>query len=597
MYASPSSAGWSHEELLGKLKWLMLIRLLLVALLIGFLAFLHLRYGEQTLYHPSKILTLSVIVLLATGVYYLLFRGGWHPRAQAYLQMTGDVCFVTLLLLVSGGVQSAFPPIYNLPVLASALLLFRRGAFLVAGLSAILYGGLANLQYYGFLRGIAGAWPEGEGVLYALFLNILTFFVIGYLGSELSERLIRVSRRLEERQDRLLDLQVFSNEVIQSMSSGLFTTDLEGRMTSVNPAAEAITGQPALGVLGKSVTKVFPFPVIQETAGRMASGVFPPRRFEAETTRREGGRLILGMTLSPFKDREGRVKGMIGIFQDLTRLMEMEEEIKRKDRLAALGEMAAGVAHEIRNPLASLSGSIEVLKGERSLDDEGRRLMEIVLRETDRLNQIVSDFLTFARPKPPQRTQCRIETLLEETLELIRKRPECQVGIDSYRDGIKIVTQFQEQPAGVEVCVDPHQMRQVFWNLAINALASMPDGGTLTVTTEYRNPKSNSLNPPLISPSLFPSPLAGEGRVGVTGGKGGFDVRPRLPVPMESGTAGRAGTSDSGSSVKIVFSDTGEGIDRKHLGRVFNPFYTTRPGGTGLGLAVVDRILEAHDGS
>jgi two-component system sensor histidine kinase PilS (NtrC family) len=252
--------------------------------------------------------------------------------------------------------------------------------------------------------------------------------------------------------------------------------------------------------------------------------------------RKDGTRLILAMSLAPLQARERRA-GIVGVFQDITPLKKMEEVVRRKQWLATIGELSAGLAHEIRNPLAALSGAIQVLRKDLHTTDVNRPLLDLTLRETERLNGIVSDFLQYARPRPLNLKQCEVNELVQDTIQLLEQTPE-------YGGQIRFMRHFSSD--GVVTMVDPDQMRQVFWNLGLNACQAMSDGGTLTVETRR-------LAPPL----------------------GGME----------------------GESIEIVFADTGPGIPEEHLHKIFYPFFTTKEGGTGLGLSLVHRIMDEHKGS
>jgi two-component system sensor histidine kinase PilS (NtrC family) len=276
-----------------------------------------------------------------------------------------------------------------------------------------------------------------------------------------------------------------------------------------------------------------------------------PQRFEGEILKRDGGttaaggataaggHCFLGATISPLRNDQGETIGVIGIFQDLTKLKMMEEEMYQKRWLASIGEMAAGMAHEIRNPLASLSGSIQLLKKEPSLLLENQRLMDIALHEIDRLNAIITEFLLYAKPLPPRRKWVSIDQLLSESMEFIQKSKEAA-------QSTQIVLKMSEPPSFL--FADPDQMKQVFWNLAMNAFAAMPQGGTLTLTTK----QTSSM---------------------------------------------RDDNANGEEAIEFYFQDTGAGISKEDLPKIFYPFFTTKSSGSGLGLPIVQRIIEQHHGA
>jgi two-component system sensor histidine kinase PilS (NtrC family) len=252
-------------------------------------------------------------------------------------------------------------------------------------------------------------------------------------------------------------------------------------------------------------------------------------RQEIVARTRAGGSRPLGISISFLTEHSQRRRGAIAVFQDLTEVHEMRERVRKADRLAAIGELSAGIAHELRNPLASISGSIEMLYNELKLDGENTRLMELIMRESDRLDRIISDFLDFAKLRTPRKSPAKLERALEETLTLLSKNAEKSEGI---------TTRLDCEPRLPEVWLDDEQMRQVFLNLAINSCEAMDHEGTLEITA-----------------------------------RGSRDGR-----------------------VRVSFTDTGPGIDPEQMKRMFEPFFTTKEGGTGLGLALANKIVAAHGG-
>jgi two-component system sensor histidine kinase PilS (NtrC family) len=314
----------------------------------------------------------------------------------------------------------------------------------------------------------------------------------------------------------------------------VFTTDDGGRITSFNPAAQEATGYSFEQVQGRPWREVFNWHPSQQNDERMLEAS-ANRRFEVECKRADGSRLILGMTLSPLHE-QGEETGLVGVFKDLTQIRALEEEMRRKDWLASLGEMSAGMAHEIRNPLGALAGAMQMLRKDLHVDETSQRLMDIAVREATRLDTIITQFLQYARPPALNLAEFDLNKVLAETLDLVQHEART-------RTNIKIVTSL----AGGALLgqVDQDQMKQVFWNLATNAFDAMPKGGQLTIATCCR-------------------------RIDVGGRKA--DV------------------------VEISFQDTGGGIPKKNLAKIFLPFFTTKKQGSGLGLAAVHRIVDLHGG-
>ncbi len=410
----------------------------------------------------------------------------------------------------------------------------------MASIAGIFYGAIVDLQYYRSTYQITlFEWlPRTElhvpEIFYNLSLNLLGFIMVGYLSGTLAEKLRSTGERLEEKDRDLTGLQEFHQFVLESIDSGLFTTDPEGRLTSFNRRAEEIMGYSQAEVRRRFWWEVFAWPAPTGQSGILPAGM--SHRLEEVGRRKDGTRLILAMSLAPLQAR-GWSAGIVGVFEDITPLKKMEEVVRRKQWLATIGELSAGLAHEIRNPLAALSGAIQVMRKDLYTTDVNRPLLDLALRETERLNGIVSDFLQYARPRPLNLKQCDVTELVQDTIHLLEQTPE-------YGGKIRFIRHLA--PDGVVTMVDPDQMRQVCWNLGLNACQAMPDGGTLVVAT-------------------------------------------RRVAPPVGGT--------EGDSVEIVFEDNGPGIPEEHLHKIFYPFFTTKEGGTGLGLSLVHRIMDEHKGS
>jgi two-component system sensor histidine kinase PilS (NtrC family) len=526
-----------QEEMRAKLKWLMALRVVIVTGLLGASIVLQVGYGRI-----GKT-TLSFSYLIAstyclTIVYSLLLNRVKRITPFAYVQICLDLVFETVLVYLTGGIESPFSPFYMITSISASMLLGRKGGSLTASLASIFFGILVDIQYFRLLPGMGASTYSNIETLYLLFLNIVAYLTVAYLSGGLAEKLSLTRERLTEKATGLAELKAFHEHVVQSMSSGLMTTGLNGEITSFNRAAEEIMGYRFEDVKGRPWWEIFDAADLK----RLISDEKPltePFRFDRDCHRKSGVRLVLGMTVSPLKNEEGRQIGGVWIFQDLTRIREMEIEIEHKKRLATIGEMAAGMAHEIRNPLASLSGSLQVLsKDVRLEEEESRRLMEIALKETDRLNGIITAFLMFARPAPLNKKRWDINQLVIDTLSLLRNSKE-------YRDNIEI--QSHLVPGELWAAVDPDQIRQVFWNLSINACQAMPQGGRLLIATR--------------------------------------------PVTAES-SKDRLGTS----WVEVTFSDNGLGIQKENIAKIFYPFFTTKDRGSGLGLSIVHRVIETHRG-
>ncbi len=508
----------------------MVSRVVLVSLLLGTLIFLQHKY---TIYpFPTVYLYYFVLSLyVLTGIYWYLLKKNHNLLFLAYLQTAGDIFLVTVLVHLTGGIDSGFSPLYHLTIISASIIIYRRGGYLAASLSSILYGGMLDMQYYNVLGFVRSLNFTAMQVLYQVFINILSFYVVAFLSGHLSERLRKTRQELREKSIDFEDLRVLQDHILKSIGSGIITMDLEGHITSWNPAAEHITGYSYAEIRDR----------LQDVFGNSIKGLFGhtegmkdhPYRFEGQIVKKKGGTALLGMVASLLKDEHNAVRGIILIFEDITKMVQMEEQVRKQQRLATVGGLAAGIAHEIRNPLASLSGSIQVLQGELNLKDENKQLMDIVVREADRLNSIITEFLEYARPKTNQDDTIALSDVFFQTITLLKNSKEFTERINIRRD----------IGPNLSIRGDAQRLRQVFWNLLINACQAMPDGGMITI-------------------SAVPISHAGDGA----------------------------------SWCEIVIADTGKGIALEYRDNIFDPFFTTKIGGTGLGLAIVYRIIEDHGG-
>lgn len=530
------------DDLRIRLKWLMLMRVILVTFLFGVTILVSLRGGPIEVVSSFTALYLLIgYAYLLTGLSAFFFNYIKRPVLFSYIQIVGDILFITGILQITGGVESPFVFLYFLSIISGSLLRYQQGSLVAVILSALSYMILFYLNPVGgsgfhLLRTLGDKEVQ---LYYRTFLNIFSFAIIAFLSNQLARRLKIAGEELKEKEDSMKDLEVLYESIIQSVTSGLVTTNLAGRITSVNPSAEKILGRPSREIRQTSLEQLFPYPEVRDfLATCAAEEKAEPLRFECTYTDPESGEMILGMTLSLLKDNSVERTGILSTFQDLTRIKALEEKMRQKEQLAMIGELAAAIAHEIRNPLASMSGSIQVLRSELDLTEENRRLMEIILKETDRLNNLIGNFLTYARPRPLECRPTHLRELVEETVTLLKRSR--RIG-----ETIAIGMEIDEDMA---VSADPTAMRQVLWNITINAIEAMPHGGILRFTAE----KADS-------------------------GPSSHDDR-------------------EARFVQFTISDTGEGIDPGIRKKLFFPFHTTKERGSGLGLAIVHQIIRQHGG-
>jgi two-component system sensor histidine kinase PilS (NtrC family) len=479
---------------------------------------------------------------LATVLYALVHGRVRRLGRFAAVQLGTDLAIVTALVAFSGASASIFTFLY-VPITVYAAILFGRpGAYGTATLASLAYAAVGVAAANGWL-GAAIAPLPAPVQLARWGVHAGALLLVALLSSALSSERDLTGRALDERTRDLHSLRRLYERTVESLTSGLLTTDLQRRITSFNPEAERITGAQARQVLGHPLEGVMPgFERVLEAQERPEGGerVRSRRRFRG----RGGEELHLGLASSILREADGSPCGYVVIFQDVTEVVEMERELRRNERLAAAGHLAASLAHEIRNPLAAISGSIQVLQREAApSDSEGatERLMSIVLRETNRLDALINDFLQYARPAPPRRERVVLNGLVEEVIKIFE--PVRPAG----------VTLSTDVPAGLAIHADSSQLKQLLWNLFRNAVDAMPQGGELGVSATQ--------------------------------------IQAQAPYG-----ASRREMMEGSAFVEVVVSDSGVGIADDHLDRIFDPFFTTKPDGTGLGLATVHRIVEGNGG-
>ena len=519
-----------------RIYWLMGWRVVLVTLLLGLSLAFEVTKGERV----ETFYALIIFTYAVTILYVFLFRRLTTPQVLvqfSWAQIAVDFLLETVLIARTGGIESPFAVLYVISVTVASLVPRRRVGLLTASLCIILFGIVTNVQLYGLAE--AWGWLPRAGLsaaetLHAFGVYGLAFLVVGFLSGALADQLLLADQSIREKERGLSHLQAFHENIVNSISSGVFTTDEKGHITSFNPAAQEATGYSFGQVRGCPWREVFNWHPSQQDDDRMWD-MSANMRFEVECKRAGGNRLVLGMTLSPLQE-QGKKTGLVGVFKDLTQIRDLEEEMQRKEWLASLGEMSAGMAHEIRNPLGALAGAMQMLRKDLEADEISRRLIEIAVREATRLDAIITEFLQYARPPALNLAEYDLNKVLAETLDLVQHEARSRMNIT-----IATVPCAGTLPAQV----DQDQMKQVFWNLAVNAFDAMPKGGQLTIAAGCR-------------------------KVDVAGRKA--------------------------EVVEVSFQDTGEGIPKKNLDKIFLPFFTTKKRGSGLGLAAVHRIVDLHGG-
>ena len=454
------------QSLVKKVKALISIRVVFITLLLG--SFFLLQVGYRSFPYPRATSNLIVALYSLTIIYSFLIDRIKTYFNFAYFQIFMDVAAINVLIYLTGGIESWFSFIMLLTVMSASAVLNRKAGYVIATFSSILYGVMIDLQYYKLLPIKYDPALNEKDFLYNIFVHISAFYMMAFLSGYLSSRLEKTTIALEQTDSDLKELSLFNKELIESIPSGIFTTDIGGSILIFNKAAEDITGITRENAFNRKITAIFPF--ISFDSGEL-HGV---ERTEGVITHNREGSRIISLTISPHMDVTGRKTGFIGIFQDITMLKKMEMDMKHKEKWAAIGELSANIAHEIRNPLASLKGSIEMLREDRVAKEQKERLTEIALKEMERLNGIITDFLMYSTPRAAEFSAFDLNLVLDDTLELLKNTA-------SARKDISITKNFD---GPLFVNADRQKMHQVFLNLGMNALEAMPDGGELSVSTK-----------------------------------------------------------------------------------------------------------------
>ena len=455
-----------------KLRWLITVRAVISTVLLGSATFAQITAPGSFPVDPLFILIGLTYAL--TAFYAATLRLSDRYRWLVDVQLAGDALVVSAFIYFTGGISSYFSSLYVLPIVAAATVQLRRGGLLVATLSAVLYGGVVLTQYLTAAGLLHDPWlvspvlPPRSVAEYTYVLNVFGFFAVAWLSGSLAEGVRASGVRLEQASHQIADLQALNQHVIDSLPSGLATTDNTGRILTFNRAAEHITGQPFAAVLGRPISEVLQLPEDSIGVLTAASDGGRGRRMDAHYVR-AGQHIEIGLSAAYLETPGGRA-GYLVNFQDVTDLKKLERDARLQQRLAAVGEMAAGIAHEIRNPLASMSGSIQILRQELPLSTEQGQLMDIVLRESERLNTTIGSFLAYARPQKFAIARFDVRRALNDAALLLRNSAEVHEGH---------VIDVDVPPTELWYEADEGQIKQIVWNLATNGLRAMPDGGRL----------------------------------------------------------------------------------------------------------------------
>ena len=490
--------------------------------------------SPETLSSPFSrfVFGLLATTYVASLAYAVSLKHIHDPVRFADIQIGVDLVLVTLLVHATGGAQSGYTFLYLVDVVVVSALPKGFGAASVSVASALLFVSISLLGYLKILPPITGQtvfpWDlTREELGFRIVIFLASLISVGSLGVSLARQRRKAGERLTMHQQMVGDLASLHQNTIRCLSSGLVTTTLDGTITTMNDAACDILGLTDGPPIGQKLASRIPsLDVVLGKVGALGRVL----RDEVDAVRADGIERRLGLSATPLSDHTGNVIGRVIHFQDLTDLRHMEQTVARAERLAGIGRLAANIAHEIRNPLASISGSVEVLKRLPGADAETRNLVDIAVREVDRVNALISNLLDYARPRSEDRQRLDLSEMVTEIAKMF----------DQERRAKEVRLQLHTQ-TGVWVEAASGQMQQVLWNLLRNAVEAMPEDGTIYLSTAQRN-----ASPP---------------------------------------------------EAILMVRDTGVGIARDDLEHIFEPFFSRKVGGTGLGLATTARIVEDHKGT
>jgi len=515
---------------------LIISRIVIITLLLGITIFIDIQRKRFTI--PQITINyfyfIVTAVYLFSAVYVVLFKLKLGLKSHLSIQIAADIILITSLVLMFGDTQIDYSLFYTLIIIYSVIFLGRKGGLIVASVSSFIYCLLLSFEYFKFMPFASLVRYEynlsAADILTNLFVRVTSFYVLAFLVSFVVEQEKKATTLLEEKESEFNQLDLLFRSIIESVHSGVMTVDLHNVIKTFNSAAEEITGFSRARIQGRRMDDVFPeflqFLSDEKNDHKNKS------RMEITLDLKRKGKINLGLLVSPLKGKHETQIGNILVFQDITQIKKMEKDLEKARNMALIGEMAAGWAHEVRNPLAAITGSIELLKQGMEVDGTNRRLMDIVLRSKDQLESFVRDFLVLSRPVSISGESVDVNGMLEETVERIKLNK-------NWLHKIKIVKSFSNH---IIIFANRQQIRQIIDNLVLNAIQSMEGSGVLMLET-----------------SLIAS-------------------------------------DEASQYAEIKITDTGCGIQEENLDKIFEPFFTNKDKGTGLGLSIVNHIVEGYHG-
>ena len=513
-----------------QLQWMLFLRVVFLTVLLGIN--LILQSAEKHIITPP----FFYVVAFITGVYIyticsaLILKQIKRYSTFAYVQILIDVFFITILIYYSGGSQSIFTLIYFFPIIAGSFILFRRGGLAPAAASTIAYGIVLILEYFGYHPVFfENFWyrplEDLRSVMNFFSIHGLTFFITAILSSLLSEKLRRTEKELVTTTLKYDQLEVLYKKIFDDIPSGIITVINQQNIISFNPAAEKVTGYTAEEITGRDINKIIP---------NLKLDADMNFRSEVELTRKEGKNIPIGYSFAKLNMPGTKDIYEVITLQDLSETKQMEQQIMQAEKMATIGEMAAGIAHELRNPLAAISGAAEVLDASGDIKSHNQGLMNIITRECSRLQSTITDFLSFSKPVEPEKEFIPLLPLFKEIIQVLQHT----------QDWPEQCLSVLDIPEKMDCWADPQQIYKVFLNILHNSCVALRDR---------------------------------EGEIQVSA----HEVE-----------------DDTGSARTIItIRDSGKGMPSLIVEKIFEPFFTTRESGTGLGLSIIKQIINAHNGT
>lgn len=522
-----------------KSGWFLPLRLAIFLIVVGVVLLTQQR--QAAISTPFFIYSILTLVFLLSLALKLPSRMPRLTQFLVFLQIISEVIVEASIIKATGNITSPFTALFLMTIVSAAMSYQLIGTLLTATMASLTYGLVvltgseAELPRTLDLEFIKKIYSSNDELFYTLFLYICVFYLVAFVSGYLSQKIRSKERELRRASESLARVQLETDEILKHLHSGLITIDHFGRIIYFNEAAERITGLKENKIKGKNCLEVFAdrMPQFSEKILSVLKSSQLESRCEITICDNEGEEIPIGISTSVLEDEVRGVRGVIGIFQNLTDAKKMEEKMRHADRLAAVGELSASIAHEIRNPLASISGSVEILKQELNPEGENQRLMDLIVKESSRLSNILTDFLVYARVKTPNFGKVEINRLVSDVIEIARNHT-------SYREKIKLRSESDDTT--IYVSGDDEQIRQVLFNLVVNALEAIEsDKGSVKIKIEG--------NSPIYTDQVILSVI-----------------------------------------------DDGGGMTREVKDRIFSPFFSTKKEGTGLGLAIVRRLVDNMGG-